>query len=439
MSWPWFATSAVVAALVVGAIAVFADQPRRRRIVEELRSITGDPCAVAGVDRVRDRRVVVIALAVTLALAILGAVLIARAPATATGDDRKTVSAAMRWHDALLADGVPSGRPMAAEPKPVWILAGLLSGGTAGGSLRAARSVSLACALLVTLIVCLTAGRRAGPVAALVAGVALVVNPAMWRACSYASDDAMLLLLFGAGTLLVMRALREPRLWPLVGLMAGLAGTCKSTGVVLVVVLVAALVGSRRIDRRTWPWLAAAVVAALVPLAAQGYWVLVQGEVSRDSELLGLLTLHGPQAMAAMDAKRIPEFPGWARTLLDTVGLMKVGDLVVGSVIAFKPFQLWMLPVIGVPAVLLRDRDQRWVLIALLVAVCFVMGLTGWKTGDSAVPFYLLGPVAAVQLATNADAVLTALRRNAAVRIVIVLLVAAMVAELLYRGLAPLG
>jgi hypothetical protein len=177
-------------------------------------------------------------------------------------------------------------------------------------------------------------------------------------------------------------------------------------------------------------------VALLVPGWA---WVLVEGQASRESELLGLLALHGPEAMSAAQAGRIPPFPGWIETILGTVGIMRVGDLVVGSVITFKPFQLWMLPVLIVPMLLHRDGPVRWTLASLLAVVCLLMGITGWKSGDSAVPFMLLGPVAATLLGADAVRIGAAIRRSAALAIAAGLIAASMIAELLYRSLAPLG
>jgi hypothetical protein len=438
-SWPWFAVSCVVAAFILAVVALLADASRRRRLRDGLADIFGRFDPREGPDRLRDGRVICIALAVGAALTVVALALIARAPQRPMGDDEKTVRAALHWHDALLGEDGPRVYPFADEPKPVWILGGLLSDGTPRGVLLAGRLLSFVFAFIVTVVACLAAGRYGGPSGALAAGGALVLNPAMWEASSYASDEGMLLATFGIGALLVPAAIRRPALWPVIGLAAGLAGTCKTTGAALLVVLVVTLAVTGRISGRRWLWLIAAVVITVALLAPHAVWVLVQEEVSRDSELMGLLTLHGPQAMQADVDGSIPPFRGWIPTFLSTVGIMRVGDVVGGAILTLRPFQLWMPLVLGVTAVLHCDRDDRRFLASLLLVAGFVLGHTGWKGGDSSVPFYLVGPVAAVALGRNVSGFASALARSSGVRAAAGLMAATMVLELLYRAFAPLG
>lgn len=426
--WAWFAVSCAAALVVVGCVWVLADRRRRERIAGALAGLAGEPA----VDAAERRRAVVAAIASTTVLGAIGLVLVLAAVDTCTGDDTKTVEAALAWH-AHIPGG--TGRLLPAEPRPPWMLAGLLSGGTVAGALLAARLLSLACGLGITLVVSLAAGTRAGPAAAIASAFALILVPNMIVASSYASEDAFLLLAFGGGTLLVLAFPDRPRIWPLVGLLAGLAGACKATGVVLVAVLVVALVVDGRVGRRTWPWLAAAVLAAAVPLLPHAYHLLWQGEVSRDSELLGLLTLHGPQMTRAKMAHDIPPFPGWGRLLVDTVGIMRVGDIVTGAIICFKPTQLWILPALVVPAVADPRPAIRRGLMAILVVVLPVLGLLGWKTGDAAEPLFLLGPAAALMLGLNVTRILRTLRRRPVIAGLVSGMVVAAIAEIAIRGL----
>jgi 4-amino-4-deoxy-L-arabinose transferase-like glycosyltransferase len=354
------------------------------------------------------------------------------APDVATGDDTKTVHAALAWHGFVFSAARDT---MPAEPRLPWMIAGLLSGGTVEGALLASRMLSLVCGFAITLLVSLLAGTRRGPRAAVVSAFALVLIPNMVVASSYASEDVPVLLLFGAGSLLLLHAMDRPVLWPLVGLLAGLAGAGKATAAALLPVLALALILDHRIDRRTWPWFAAAVVAALIPLLPQAYYVLWLGRVSRDSELLGLLTLHGPEITRAKMAHDIPPFPGWGRLILDTTGIMRIGDIVTGAFINFKPMQLWILPVLVVPAVLDRNVTTRRVLASLLLVVLLLLGILGWKTGDAVEPFYMLGPVAALFLGRNLDAIIDAVRRRTGLVLLVVAMAAAAIAEIVIRAL----
>jgi 4-amino-4-deoxy-L-arabinose transferase-like glycosyltransferase len=430
--WAWFTVSCAAALCVVACISLIASPDRRNRLVAAIAGLTGSPPEHHRIDGSERRRAVIAAIASSLVLVAIGLVSVHAAPDTPTGDDTKTVHAALAWH-VFVFSGARDAMP--AEPKPPWVLAGLLSGGTVSGALLAARMISLACGFAVTLLVSLAAGTRAGPLAAIASAFALILIPNMILACSYASEDAPLLLLFGGGALLTLRAMDRPRLWPLIGLLAGLAGSCKATAVALLPILVLALILNRRIDRRTWPWLAAAVVAAVIPLLPPAYYVLWLGNASRDSELLGLLTLHGPEVTRAKMAHDIPAFPGWGRLILDTTGIMRVGDIVTGAFINFKPTQLWILPALIVPAVLDRRVALRRILAALLVVVLPLLGILGWKTGDVVEPFYMLGPVAALLLGRNLDGIIRALRRRRALVVLVAAMLAAAIVELAMRAL----
>lgn len=436
LSIGWFSVSLGVGAVVLGVVTVLSHGKSRRVLIDRMIRHLAFSSSVSRPGRAEKRRALFAAVLGASVLLGLGCLALPRLPHTPMGDDEKPASAAMGWHDAFA--GEDSDSPgMPAEPKPTWVLAGLLSDGTMAGALHWSRIIALVCGVLAVLMASVPAGLRAGAGAALASSFALVIVPNVIMKSTYASEDTALMLFSGASLMIILHSVDRPRLWPLAGLMAGLAATCKLNGLFPLGVLVAALVWNKRVTRRSWPWLAGAVAAALVCMIPLAVHMLGTDEPTRDTELLGLMMLHGPAITRAKATGQIPEFPGWGMILVHTLGIMRLGDLLTGAFINFKPMQAWILPAILFPALASSDPTRSRVLWSLLIVGLGLLGVVGWKTGDAAEPCLLMGPPAAYLLGIHWPDLMNTLRRRIWARLIAVLLAFLALVEIAFRFQAP--
>ncbi len=159
-------------------------------------------------------------------------------------------------------------------PVTAWV--GWLVQATAGDSLVALRLTSLAAIVFVSLMVRELGGRRG---AQLGAALAFALTPYVLTASAIYHTTWLDLLAWSALLYVLLRVLGrpEPRLWPLAGVLAGVALETKYTvGALLIALLFGLLLTpSRRLLATRGPWLAAAIAALI--LLPNLVWQAVHG------------------------------------------------------------------------------------------------------------------------------------------------------------------
>lgn len=408
----WLALSAAVTPLLLVPAALLANPARRRRAVRWLYGIVGKPEPPGPLSAGSRRRALVVSLGATALLVLLASLYMMSTGTDVSGDEGKAVDAALQYHRLFSSGQMQESPSTPSEPRPSWVLAGLLSGGEASRALLAGRLISLLCGALLMFLVSWEAGRRAGPAGSVLGAVLLLVDPYLARFSSLFTDDVLVALLVASGAILALRSMDRPWRWPPVALLAGLAITVKSTALALLLAFPMALAWDGRIRPSRWGPALASLAAAMLPLLPLLWLILVQEQTTRDTELLGLLTLHGPEIGHALDAQSIPAFPGWGSLIVQQLGLMKVGDLITGAAMAFRPTQWWIAPLVLVPALIHPVEKERRLLASMLVCSLLVLGLVGWKGGDASRPFHLIGHLAALFTGIHARTFLGALRRR---------------------------
>jgi len=401
LDWWWFSASVALWSVLVGGFVVLSRPGRARSILSKTERIAGVPGKRC--DDGINRPVLAAVAAVALITALVGGAFVHHVNGQHVprydGDDC-AVRSALTWHRAIFDADVVGGF---AEPRPTYIVAGFLGGGQEPSTILAGRVISLASAVSLVVLIALYTGARGGWPAALLAGIML-----QWDLTHVAfkfTEDSAFILVFSAGLLSTLVFIDKPRYWPVVGFLAGLAVSLKGSGVCLPATFTLALVLNRGIRLATLPHLCATVVAAAIPLGPNVYWVLTLGHETKGTQLTGFLELHLPEAIRALwidyypnaPNAPLPVFHGWGQVLWNRVGLMTVGDLAAGAAIAFVP-RAWIAAVLLLAAIVRRSSPEGKVLLAHLAVTGMFLGLLGWKLGDTADPFPILGPAAAMYL-----------------------------------------
>jgi len=426
--WAWLALgTSVWIAIVLAAACLLGDRGARW-----LRPAPCVPASPAGT-RPAWRTPIWVGI-LTLGFAAAAGTLLVASGIGAHGDEVRQLGGAVDTHALITRSGAVS---LPIEISPYWAAAGLIGRGGRMDTLLAGRLVSLASVAALVAIVAWASGRKAGTAGALVGGLALALSPTAVFSSIRLTEDALLMLLFSSGWILLVLSADRPRLWPLAGLIAGMAGAVKGTGLLLVPVIPVALVAEGRVDRRSWPWLAIAIACAALPLLPAAVLVAQGTCAIKGSDLLGLLPLHGPEALRAASSSSIPEFPGWGASILARAGILTVGDIAAGIAMSMKPPQLWILLVLAIAA--LRRRYAGAHAAALLAVVLPALGMLAWKGGDAARPFYLLGAPAALVLGVHAREAAAALKRSPSFLLVAALLAGASIVGLVWQVIALVG
>jgi 4-amino-4-deoxy-L-arabinose transferase-like glycosyltransferase len=278
----------------------------------------------------------------------------------------------------------------------VTALIGRLTIDVAGPSLVALRLTGVAAGMIAVVLVALCARELDGGVGAqLLAALAFVLTPYGLGLGAIFHPTMFDALVWVAFCYIALRILRrpEPRLWPLLGLIAGVGLETKDTVVALLAVFVLGLlvVGPRRFVRERRAWVAAAIaVACLLPYIG---WQIAHSWPS----LTFLPSQNADTAAATPTATYIAQqvmFLGGALVLV-TVGVVA----------------LWRDPRLRVLALLAPSISLLFLLehgrsyyslpaVALPLAAGAVATARWWRRPRRRA--WLLGPVVALQLAALA-------------------------------------